>query len=71
MAGCGIKPGAFYGSTDQNGIDVSENPVDQRRLFATIYLALGLDPYQTYDLPGFPTFHRVEHNAAPIAELLA
>jgi hypothetical protein len=71
MAGCGIKPGVVYGSTDQNGIDVSENPVDQRRLFATIYQALGLDPYQTYDLPGFPTFHRVEHNAAPIAELLA
>ena len=71
MAGCGIKPGVVYGSTDQNGIDVAENPVDQRRLFATIYQALGLDPYQTYDLPGFPTFHRVEQNAAPIAELLA
>jgi hypothetical protein len=71
MAGCGIKPGVVYGSTDENGVDVAENPVDQRRLFATIYKALGLDPYQTYDLPGFPTFHRVEQNAAPIAELLA
>lgn len=71
MAGCGIKPGVIYGATDENGVDVAENPVDQRRLFATIYKALGLDPYQTYDLPGFPTFHRVEQNAAPIAELLA
>lgn len=71
MAGCGIKPGVVYGATDQNGVAVAENPVDQRRLFATIYAALGLDPHQTYDLPGFPTFHRVEKNAAPIAELLA
>jgi hypothetical protein len=71
MAGCGIKPGVVYGATDENGVDVSENPVDQRRLFATIYKALGLDPYQTYDLPGFPTFHRVEQNALPISELLA
>jgi hypothetical protein len=45
--------------------------VDQRRLFATIYAALGLAPHQTYDLPGFPTFHRVEQSAAPIRELLA
>jgi hypothetical protein len=71
VAGCGFKPGIVYGATDENGIDVAENPVDQRRLFATIYRALGLDPYQTYDLPGFPTFHRVEQNATPIAELLA
>lgn len=71
VAGCGFKPGVVYGSTDENGIDVAENPVDQRRLFATIYRALGLDPYQTYDLPGFPTFHRVEENATPIADLLA
>jgi hypothetical protein len=71
MAGCGLKPGVVYGATDPYGIEVSENPVDQRRLFATIYKALGLDPYATYDLPGFPTFHRVEKSAAPINELLA
>ncbi len=71
MAGCGLKPGVVYGATDENGIAVAENPIDQRRLFATIYAALGLDPHETYELPGFPTFHRVEENAAPIAELLA
>lgn len=71
MAGCGLKPGAVYGATDEFGINVADKPVDQRRLFATIYAALGLDPHQTYDLPGFPTFHRVEQDAAPIAQLLA
>lgn len=71
MAGCGIKPGVVYGATDEDGVEVADRPVDQRRLFATIYQALGLDPHQTYDLPGFPTFHRVEQNASPIAELLA
>ena len=71
MAGCGMKPGAVYGATDEFGINVANNPVEQRRLFATIYAALGLDPHQTYDLPGFPIFHRVEQDAAPIAQLLA
>lgn len=70
MAGCGLKPGVVYGSTDENGVAVAENAVDQRRLFATIYAALGLDPHETYDLPGLPTFYRVEEDAEPIAELL-
>ena len=71
MAGCGIKPGTVYGATDQDGVAVDENPVDQRRLFATIFQALGIDPHATYQLPGLPTFHRVEENAEPIAELLS
>ena len=71
MAGCGMKPGVVYGATDENGIKVSDKPVNQRQLFATIYAALGLDPHTTYDLPGFPTFHRVEQDVAPLAELLA
>ena len=71
MAGCGIKGGTVYGSTDKDGIEVAENPVDQRRLFATIFQALGIDPHATYDLPGLPTFHRVEQDAEPIAEILS
>ncbi len=70
MAGCGIQPGAIYGATDKDGVEVSDKPVDQRRLFATIFSALGIDPHQSYDLPGFPTFHRVEQDAQPIRELL-
>ncbi|MCC2668943.1 MAG: hypothetical protein K0Q72_1414 [Armatimonadetes bacterium] len=71
LAGCGIRGGVVYGATDENGVAVKENPVDQRRLFATIFTALGLDPHQQYDLPGLPTFYRVEGAAEPIREVLA
>jgi hypothetical protein len=71
LAGGAIRGGSVYGATDADGVQVAENPVDQRRLFATIFTALGLDPHAEYDLPGLPTFSRVEGNAPPIRELLA
>ena len=71
LAGCGIKPGAVVGSTDKNGVDVSENPFNESHLFATIFTALGIDPYEEYDLPGLPTFHRVEEKTAPIHSILS
>ena len=70
MAGCGVKGGAVFGATDEDGVDVAENVVDQRRLFATIFKTLGIDPHQEYDLTGLPTFHRVEGKAEPIKEIL-
>lgn len=71
MAGLGIKRGAVVGATDKDGVDVVENPFDERNLFATIFTALGIDPYAAYDLPGLPTFHRVEDRAEPIRQILA
>jgi hypothetical protein len=71
LAGCGIRPGVVYGATDADGAEVADQPVDQRRLFATIFTALGLDPYAEYDLPGLPTFARVEQHAEPIREILS
>ena len=53
------------------GVDVAEHAVNQRQLFATIFSALGIDPHVEYDLPGLPTFHRVEEDAEPIREILA
>ena len=70
LAGCGIRPGTVYGATDENGGDVKDGAVDQRRLFATIFTALGLDPHEQYDLPGLPPFFRVEEQAEPIREVL-
>jgi hypothetical protein len=70
MAGGGIRGGVVHGATDKHGFDVTENVVDNRRLFATIFRALGLDPREEYDLPDLPTFHRVEGDARPIDELL-
>lgn len=70
LGGCGIRGGVVYGATDENGVDVQDSPVDNRRLFATIFTALGIDPHAEYDLPGFPTFYRVEGKAEPIREVL-
>ena len=58
------------GGTDADGVDVDGRAYDEQHLFATIFTALGLDPHATYDLPGLPTFHRVEGGKEPIAELL-
>jgi len=71
MAGCGIKPGVVVGATDEDGVDVAEHPFDEKNLFATIFTALGIDPYAAYDLPDLPTFHRVEDKAEPIRAILA
>lgn len=71
MAGCGIQPGAVVGSTDALGVEVTDNPFNEKNLFATIYQALGIDPYAAYELPNLPTFHRVEERADPIKEVLA
>jgi hypothetical protein len=70
MAGCGIKPGVVVGATDADGFEPIEQPQNEKNLFATIYSALGIDPYGEYDLPNMPTFHRVEDKAPPIREIL-
>lgn len=70
MAGCGIKRGVVVGATDPDGVDPIEKPQDSTKLFATIFTALGIDPYAEYDLPNFPTFHHVEDKAPPIREIL-
>ena len=44
LAGCGIKGGQTYGTSDENGADVKENPVTEGDFFATIYKALSIDP---------------------------
>ncbi len=71
MAGAGVRGGVVYGATDRLGIEVTEHAVDNRRLFATIFQALGIDPHEEYELPGLPTFYRVEDDAEPISEILA
>ena len=71
MTGCGLKRGVVTGVTDVDGVEVIEKPYNEQNLFATIFTALGIDPYAEYDLPGMPTFHRVENKAEPIRDLLA
>ncbi|HEY1377923.1 MAG TPA: DUF1501 domain-containing protein, partial [Gemmataceae bacterium] len=71
MTGCGLKRGVVVGGTDPDGVDPAGKSFNEQNLFATIFTALGIDPYAEYDLPGFPTFHRVEDRAEPIREVLA
>jgi len=46
LAGCGVKRGLVYGETDADGYDVTDGKVTEGDFFATIYKALGLDPYE-------------------------
>lgn len=71
MAGAGIKKGVVVGATDSDGIDVVEKPFNEKNLFATIFTALGIDPYAQYDEADIATFYRVEDHAEPIREILA
>jgi len=52
-------------------VELLEKPFNEQNLFATIFSALGLDPYAEYDVPDLPTFYRVEDRAEPIREILA
>ena len=70
MAGCGVKRGVVVGATDDDGVDVVSKPFDEKNLFATIFTALGIDPYAEYDEKEIATFYRVEDHAEPIREIL-
>ena len=63
--------GDEHNTADGDGVDPDGRSFNEQNLFATIFRALGIDPYAEFDLPGFPTFHRVEEKAEPISEILA
>ncbi len=44
LAGGGVKRGLVYGASDEDGVDVKDNPVTEADFFATIYQALGVNP---------------------------
>lgn len=71
MAGCGVKRGIVVGATDEDGVECVDSSFNEMNLFATIFKALGIDPYAEYDLPNLPTFHRVENKSEPIKDILA
>ena len=53
MAGAGVKPGITYGSSDDFGFNVNENPVHIHDLQATILHQLGIDHQRlTYRFQG-------------------
>ncbi|MCI0741916.1 MAG: DUF1501 domain-containing protein, partial [Gemmataceae bacterium] len=55
VGGGAIRGGQAYGSTDEDGMRVANNPVRVGDLFATVYRALGIDPTtQVRDAIGRP-----------------
>lgn len=44
LAGCGVTGGMVYGASDEDGIEVKDDPVTEGDFFATIYQALAIDP---------------------------
>jgi hypothetical protein len=70
MAGCGVKPGIVYGSTNDTGTEVKDSPVKLGDLFHTYLTALGIDSRGMYEMEG--RINPVADPAAkPIAPLLA
>lgn len=70
MAGCGVKPGLVYGSTNDLGTEVQENPVKLGDLFHTYLSALGIDSHGKYEIDG-QTNPVADPAASPVAALLA
>ncbi|MCA9045335.1 MAG: DUF1501 domain-containing protein, partial [Planctomycetaceae bacterium] len=54
LSGCGIKGGACYGKTDDNGQTVADGEMGAGDLFATIFAALGINPEKEYMLGSRP-----------------
>lgn len=70
MVGCGVKPGVVYGTTNDTGTEVKDNPVKLGDLFHTYLRALGVDSRMDYQIGG--QINPVADPAAkPIDALLA
>lgn len=54
LSGCGIRGGAVYGRTDDDGQTVADGQVGAGDVFATIFEALGIDPHKEYYLGSRP-----------------
>ena len=70
MAGCGVKPGVVYGSTNDTGTEVKDNPVKLGDLFHTYLTALGIDSLGKYEIGG-QSNPVADPAAKPIAAVLA
>ncbi|MCE9530414.1 MAG: DUF1501 domain-containing protein [Planctomycetes bacterium] len=70
MAGCGVKPGIVYGSTNDAGTEVKDKPVKLGDLFHTYLSALGIDSSMKYQIDG-QSNPVADPAAKPIDALLA
>jgi hypothetical protein len=69
LAGGGVKGGLVHGATDASGLVVTNDPVTEAELLATVYAALGIDPRAT-NACGAEAIPLVPPGAAPLRGLL-
>jgi uncharacterized protein (DUF1501 family) len=70
IGGGGLKGGKVIGSTDTDGVDITDHPVGVMDLIATMAKSMGIDPETQYTTPrGRPI--KVADGAKPIAELFS
>ncbi|HEX5106380.1 MAG TPA: DUF1501 domain-containing protein [Pirellulaceae bacterium] len=69
-AGCGIRGGAVYGKTDDDGVKVVEGETSAGDVAATIFQAVGIDPAKHYQVGQRPV-PLAKEDARPIEAILA
>lgn len=70
LSGCGIKGGAVYGKTDDDGNKVVDGEISAPELFATIFDAVGIDSTKEYHAGPRPV-PLVDKFAGAVKEVLA
>lgn len=70
LAGCGIKGGAVYGKTDDDGVKVVEGEASAGDVAATIFQAVGIDPTKHYQVGQRPV-PLAKEDARPIEAILS
>ncbi len=70
LGGAGIQPGAVIGSTNPNGTEVIDRPVDHGHVFHTILQAVGVDSMADFQIGG-RDFTIADPAKDPIREMLA
>lgn len=70
MAGSGVKPGVVYGKTDKDGVEVADGKAGPGDIAATIYQAVGCDPWKHY-MFGLRPVPLAPEDAEPIEAVLA
>lgn len=70
FAGAGIKGGTVYGSSDEHGKRVAENPVKPEDLNATIARMLGISTLDVHYSPSGRPF-KVAHDGEPILDIIS
>ena len=70
LTGCGIKGGAVYGKTDDDGQTVVDGEMGAAEVFATIFSALGIDHQKEYHVGSRPV-PLTDPGTEAVAEVLA